>query len=413
MAARCRGMVILFAWGVTSLNAQDSGILEHAEASGSVRTRYGVIDHDGNAGESLSALVRTTFTTRWQESWSGLLELDYVARGLRDHHSDGITDNGEPLVPDAAGLDLNQIFLEHNGSSAQWRLGRQRIEFDNQRFVGGNAFWQNEQTFDGLTTQFRFAESSLLHYAYVYNVNRIFGEKAGRRLSESDIHYGELEGVRPVARLGDHELAAHWLRAEWNEWDYQHVSGYAYFNEYRDFSALSHRQVGLRHAFDYKFSALRLRTQLEFSRQMRYDVDDAVATSYELAEAALGYGAFEFAARYERLDSRNGRPFTAPLGSSHDFHGFVGKFSVTPTDGLAERSVRISWRRSPWLVELRQFQFDSAEHGLEYGSETDLSIRWRKDRAHSVMFNGGRFESAANAAFTDEWRAYLDYRFEF
>lgn len=410
---RRRIAVLIATLGMTSLYAQDASIVDRTNITASLRTRYGVIDQDGNSGESLSALLRTTLLTSWQESWSSLVELDYVGRGLRDHHSDGVTDNGEPLVPDTAGLDLNQFYLEQNGSGAQWRLGRQRIEYDNQRFVGGNAFWQNEQTFDGLTVQTRFAESSLLQYAYLYNVNRIFGEEAGRQLSEHDGQYGELDGLRPVSRLGDHKLDSHWLRAEWNEWDYHHLSGYAYFNEYRDFAELSHRQAGLRHAFDYKFSSWRLRTQLEYARQIRYELTDPIWTSYELAEAALGYQAFEFAVRHEKLDSRAGRSFIAPLGSSHDFHGLVGKFASTPADGLVEQSARISWRQSPWLIELRQLQFDSAEHDLDYGSETNLTIRWRKNRSHSVMLNGGNFNAATDSPFSDEWRVYLDYRFEF
>lgn len=404
--------VIAVLWTSTQ-HAQEFAFIADSEYTGSVRARYGVIDQDGNNGEAFSTLLRSAFSTKWHGHWSTVLELDYVARGLSNRHSDGIANNAKPLVPDTAGLDLNQLYLQHHGVSTLWRVGRQRVEYDNQRFVGGNAFWQNEQTFDGLTTQFRFADASLLNYAYVYNVNRIFGEKAGSQLSESDPQYGELNGNRPFARLGDHKLHSHWLRLEWNEWDYQRITGYTYRNEYLDFAAWSHRQTGIRHLFDYKFSTWRLRTQVEYARQWRYQIIEAASTAYELVEAALGFHAFEFAARHEKLEAQKGQTFIAPLGSSHDFHGFVGKFSGTPENGLLEQSFRVSWRQAPWLIELRQLQFDSAQHGIDYGHETDLSVRWRSPTGHSVMLNAGRFWANENSGFNDEWRVFLDYQTEF
>ncbi|NQD35967.1 alginate export family protein [Permianibacter sp. IMCC34836] len=408
----------MVAVGLCAVFAQAALVFAESDLTGSVRTRYSAIDQDGNAGAAFSALLRLNLRSHWQDNWTTLLELDYVGRALRDQHSDGVTDNGQPVVPDTDGFDLNQFYLESNNDMAPWKLGRQRIEFDNQRFVGGNAFWQNEQTFDGLTVQTRLAASSLLQYAHVYNVNRIFGDDAGRSLSESDQRYDDLNGVRPAARLGDHRINANWLRAEWSEWDYQHFVGYAYFNDYLDFPELSHQQFGLRHQFDYKFDAWRLRTQLEYAHQHRDSVSgalpkSAVSVVYRLLDAALGYDAVEFGARYEVLDSQQGRSFITPLGSSHDFHGVVNKFSSTPEQGLLEKSARISWRQAPWLVELRQQRFSAAATGVDYGDETDLTLRWRRDRVHSFMLTSGRFQAASDSSFTDEWRIYLDYRFEF
>lgn len=388
-------------------------IVAQTDFSSSVRTRFSTVEEGNNSGQALSALLRATAATAWHEQWSSLLELDYVARAFKDQHSTGVIRNGEPVIQDTDGFDLNQLAIQFDYDTFQGRLGRQRIEFDNQRFIGGNAFWQNEQTFDGLTTELQIADSSSVHYAAIINVNRIFGEKAGRHLSESDEQFVQLNGKRPFARLGDHDVQSHWFRTEWNEWDYQRISGYAYFNEYLDAPDWSHRQAGLRHLFDYKFSDWRLRTQLEYARQERYELANARTTAYQLVETALGYNAFELAARHEKLGSKNALSFITPLGSLHDFHGSVGKFATIPDHGLVEHSVRLSWRQAPWLIELRHFKFESAKQSIDLGRETDLSLRWRSHRVHNVIVNAGRYSDSELPAFKDEWRTYLDYRFEF
>ena len=52
-------------------------------------------------------------------------------------------------------------------------FGRQRIVHGSQRFVGGVAWRQNEQTYDALRLQPKLADWTI-DYAYVWNVNRIF-----------------------------------------------------------------------------------------------------------------------------------------------------------------------------------------------------------------------------------------------
>jgi hypothetical protein len=379
----------------------------------SVRLRYADVQQTDERGAALSALLRVNWAADWSTEWASVVELDFIARGLRDQHSDGVINNGEPLIPDPAGSELNQIFLAQQTESLTWQLGRQRIEHGNQRFVGGNGFWQNEQTFDGLTVSMPFAEASRWQYAYIYNVNRIFGEEATHHLTDSDAQYGELSGERPKTRWGDHRLQSHWLLLEWREWDYQRINFYAYDNEYLDFTSWSYRMVGARHEWDFKQQQWRWRTQAERAYQDRYELPEAKITPYTLVELALGFSAWELAWHHEVLSSRAGRAFIAPLGSAHDFHGVVGKFAGTPSDGLREQSLRLSWRQAPWLVEARYAQFENAAHGALLGDEFDLILRWRPLRTQSVSLSAGRFNAASAATLNDERRFYLDYRFEY
>ena len=53
-------------------------------------------------------------------------------------------------------------------------VGRQRINLDNQRFVGVSPRRQNEQTYDGVLGQLQPVDELTLTYAYIDNVNTIF-----------------------------------------------------------------------------------------------------------------------------------------------------------------------------------------------------------------------------------------------
>jgi hypothetical protein len=59
-----------------------------------------------------------------------------------------------PQVIDPPGIELNQLWLGWKGTRANIALGRQRLLFDNQRWVGNSGWRQNEQTFDALALEF-------------------------------------------------------------------------------------------------------------------------------------------------------------------------------------------------------------------------------------------------------------------
>ncbi len=51
-------------------------------------------------------------------------------------------------------------------------VGRQRVLHNNQRFVGGVGWRQNEQTYDGVRAQYK-ADALSVDYSYIQNINSI------------------------------------------------------------------------------------------------------------------------------------------------------------------------------------------------------------------------------------------------
>ncbi|MEZ5303023.1 MAG: alginate export family protein [Verrucomicrobiales bacterium] len=57
-------------------------------------------------------------------------------------------------------------------------VGRQEIALGDQRFIGTVGWRQNEQTLDAARLRFQPHSDLWIDYAYVWRVNRIFGEQA-------------------------------------------------------------------------------------------------------------------------------------------------------------------------------------------------------------------------------------------
>ena len=87
--------------------------------------------------------------------------------------------NQYPVVADPVGTDLNQFWFKYSNDAVDGTLGRQRILHDNQRFVGGVAWRQNEETFDGIRALGFLGDKLSLDLSYVNQVNRVFGPNDG------------------------------------------------------------------------------------------------------------------------------------------------------------------------------------------------------------------------------------------
>ena len=150
-----------------------------ANGTTSLRVRYRLehVDQASFDEQALAstALGRWTWNSDQDNPWTVGLEGDYVfVAGIEDFNS---TTNGKsqfPIVADPEGGDLNQAFLKYTGDGLTVTAGRQRINLGTQRFVGGVAFRQNEQTYDALRVQMSRGDA-MLDYSYVNNINRIFG----------------------------------------------------------------------------------------------------------------------------------------------------------------------------------------------------------------------------------------------
>jgi hypothetical protein len=387
------------------------GSAEHEFDWGS-RSRYADVAGD-NSGKAASVLLRFTLTSDWNSALTSTLEIDHVSSFFKDHHSDGVRFNHQPLIPDPPGTEVNQAFIATELSNLTLKLGRQRVNFDNQRFVGGNGFWQNEQTFDALLGKINLLSNSNFTYSYIINSNRIFGDKGGKHLADDDVVYGTEPGLRPANFWGDHKHRSHLARLEWNEWDYTRIVAYAYAIDNRDMPGTSNDTLGLSYTWRYKAGAINYRAQLESAIQKRPEIADTPNLAYYFADFGVGAGAYEVNGRYEVLGGKNSVSFATPLGSLHNFSGWADEVTNYVSEGLKDFSVGLLWRSSPFRVETRYHTFHAYQNGDALGTEFDFDLTYKPARKHSVSIRVAYFkpDQQLQPLQGSSRKFYLDYAY--
>ena len=136
--------------------------LTTGKAHVNLRYRYERVDQD-NFSENADASTlrfRLNYATGSWKRWTGFGEFDYIGEIFIDDFNSGAGTSPDrtqyPVVADPQGADLNQLYLDYQpGEKARLRFGRQRINLDNQRYVGGVGWRQNEQTYDGFNLDLR------------------------------------------------------------------------------------------------------------------------------------------------------------------------------------------------------------------------------------------------------------------
>ncbi|MBC7752376.1 MAG: alginate export family protein, partial [Candidatus Saccharibacteria bacterium] len=123
-----------------------------------------------------TARIRPGFQTGVWNGFSGVVEGEATADLNDSFNSTRNGETGYAAVSDPKNLELNQLNLKYAYSPKfDVTVGRQRINLDNQRFVGGVAWRQNEQTFDAVSLNLNPTKELGLYYAYIDHVNAIFG----------------------------------------------------------------------------------------------------------------------------------------------------------------------------------------------------------------------------------------------
>lgn len=412
---------IVLSGGLSSVSYAKS-LPEHKFDLGA-RIRYADLSSEAsntrNNGKAASLLLRFSLASDWFKNTrefqvSSYIEIDRVDTAFKDDHSDAVRFNGQPIFPDVPGTEFNQAWIKTSLNDVELTLGRQSIQYDNQRFIGSNSFWQNNQTFDAAHLQLQWLSASKASYAYIANVNRILGDDASDDLQPSDTIYNFYSGERPTGIWGDHKQKTHLFRLEINEWDYSQWVSYAYLIDNRDEPSRSADTVGSRYDFRYQPSDLKYRLEAELALQNSHNANNmSERTHYGKLLVGVGYRSLEISARIERFSAKSGISFSTALGSLHEFQGWADRFSRAPAEGLIDSSLKVKWRYSPWKIDIRYHQFQATEVSQRYGREFDLDIIFKTGKNQSIQFRFADFHahSESTGQFRDEKRAIMTYSY--
>ena len=348
------------------------------------RMRWEHVDQPATSADAITLRVRAGAELRHASGLSFLAEGEgTLAPG--DHYNafpfTVRSDQRRPrfsTVADPETIELNRLQLQYKGGAMTVTVGRQRINLDDQRWVGTVLWRQNEQTFDAVRGEVKLGPVAL-DATYAISQRTIYGIDAG---DARDFAPGN--GPRQHYRgdfvfLGASTKAGPFL-----------VKGFAYLLDYDPafFLANSSQTYGMRATGAVPLTAqAKLNLIASYARQSDYGRNPvSYAADYIALEAGLSLRALTLAAGYEELGSDRqaaggaGRAVQTPMATLHKFNGWADVFLTTPNEGLRDTYLSAAYKFDgikalPGLnVAVIWHSFDSDVGDLDYGDEWNASV---------------------------------------
>lgn len=358
----------------------------------SLRYRVETVDQDGASEEAMASTLksRVTVTTGKVSNFSAKVEVDDVTAIGNDSYNSSANGKGEyPVVADPEGSEVNQAYLQYSGDMFTAIAGRQRIVLDDQRFVGGVAWRQNEQTYDGYRVKVNPTDKLSFDVSYVYNVNKIFGEDNPNK--PSDWH-------------GDVVLAN--AKYKFNK---QHaVTVFNYSLEFDNAAAASSNTMGATYNGNFDLGGTGLAVKAGFANQEDAgDNPTSFEASYMVLEAMAKFKSFSVGGGYEVLGSDDGNvAFSTPLATLHKFQGFADKFLGTPADGIVDTYLKAATKVGPVGLSAAYHMYEADEGNNDYGSEFNIAAGYKFNKQVSGLVKAASY-SAEDGALTDTTKIWL------
>jgi hypothetical protein len=332
-----------------------------------LRYRFEFVDQDGFSRDAKANTLRLRAGVETGRFFGvgAAFEGEWVTSLGREKYNSTTNNNTQyPVVADPDALEVDQLYLVADGlvPHAALKVGRQRIIWDNQRFIGNVGFRQNEQTFDALRTTTDLIPQTELEYFYFDQVNRVFGE-------DSDV--------------GSFDMNSHGIHAHLSALPYVTLSPFALLLDFENdapdlssatFGALLNSEIALGDPWRLHFHG-GLAYQQDYA-----DNPDDFDLWYYVVEPGLSYDFVKGALGFEVLGGDGGSAFQTPLATLHKFNGLTDQFLTTPPDGLRDLYLKldIDIPGTGWLDNLtapiEYHQFWAEDRDTHYGWEWSVGL---------------------------------------
>ncbi|SEL69350.1 Opacity protein [Atopomonas hussainii] len=366
-------------------HAEDlSQLWEGGKVGIDARYRYEHVDEDNSKNNANAQTLRTRITLQ-SGKWYGLsalVEGDNVSRIGSDNYNDTRNGQGQySIVADPDGSEVNQALLRYDYSMGNVVVGRQRINLDNQRFVGGVAWRQNEQTYDGALTQFKPLDNLTLTYAYIDQVNTLFGPDDNRFTAAGN-----------PANIDGH---SHLMNAQYVFAPELTVTAYRYM---LGLDNLANRtQSSTTNGLRLNGTVAGVTYAAEYASQSEYASNPKnIDADYYLVEAGYTFkdlNSLMLKGGYEVLegDKDNSKgAFQTPLATKHMFQGWADIFLATPQGGVKDAYFGGSMPLLGGNVQSWYHDFRAEAGSSHYGDEFNVAygrpLPWVKGLSALVKY---------------------------
>jgi hypothetical protein len=362
-----------------------------------VRLRYEYAEQDGlRASNAITVRPRLGYTTNDIGAFKAMIEFENVTALDGDAYNQaGLNPGGagRTVIADPTTTEVNQAWLSWAPEGYTFKAGRQRIVYDNARFVGDVGWRQNMQTFDAVSAAFNPVDALTVNYAYLWQVNRVFGRDHAQGAWDSDSHLLNAAFKLPAGGT---------------------LAGYAYVLDFDNAAAMSTNTLGLSFTGSQAIGeGVKLNYRAEYAHQSDAANNAAdFSTDYILAEIGPAFKGWGVAVGYEILGSDNGQGFRTPLATLHAFNGWNDVFLATPGAGLRDLYLKASATLTDKISLLGFYhRFDADTGGADFGDEFDLQCAYKIDKNITAILKGGMFNG--DTGFADVNKVWLQFDFAF
>ena len=373
--------------------------LTRGKVNADLRYRYESVDQKAFSEDALASTLRLRlgYRTGGYRGFHVFAEFEGLKPIGADQYNS--TANGKtqfPVVADPEDEEINQIYLAYTGlEDTTFRIGRQRITLDNQRFIGAVGWRQLEQTFDAFSVKTTPLDHFSFFYAHVNNANRVFGEN------------------HPSPAMADTNLNAELINARY-DLSIGKITAYVYLLEFEDAPATSQKTIGIRFSGARRISdEVELLYSGEFAEQSDYkDGASTIDVGYSLIELGVKLQPVAVKVGVETLEGDGTYAFQTPLATLYAFNGWTDQFLTTPLTGLEDIYLVVSTGFSGVEVGAALHDFGADAGSADYGTEWGVSLGKTYRKHYDVGFRYASYDADSFSSDTDKLWVTLGLKFD-
>lgn len=286
---------------------------------------------------------------------------------------------GYSVIADPGYNELNQMWLSYAGiPDTVIKGGRQRIKFDDDRFIGNVGWRQLETTFDSVLITNQSLKGLTVNVGYIGNVQTF--------------------------NATTENINAPILNANYKLGDYGNLIGYGYWLDYteRENYQKSSQTYGLRFINSdkpkkfYDHYSLLYTAEWSIQKDYLHSPVNYEANRFNVMGGFSAYN-FSFQGAMEQLNGSGlNKTFNTPLGTNHAFQGWADLFLVTPNDGIRDvfGTVNAKFMENDSLVLSGIYHdFSDDTSRIHYGKEWDFQAVKKFGKHYSLLAKYANYEA--------------------
>lgn len=317
----------------------------------------------------------------------GYVEYEGTHALQSDYNNTRGANTGYSVVADPGYNELNQMWLSYAGvPDTVIKGGRQRIKFDDDRFIGNVGWRQLETTFDSVLITNQSLKNLVVNVGYIGNVQTFTSTTENINAPIVNANY----------KLGD----------------YGNLIGYGYWLDYTESENFqkSSQTYGIRFINSDKPKKYYDHYSLLYTAEWSYQQDYQHSSPYQANRYNVmgGFSAynFSFQGAMEQLNGSGlNRTFDTPLGTNHAFQGWADLFLVTPNDGIRDvfGTINAKFMENDSLVLSGVYHDFSDDTGnLHYGKEWDFQAVKKIGKHYSLLAKYANYDADRYATDTQK-----------